>query len=138
MSQTTVVQPISQMFFKIHAGVSAAEAEARMAHDDLDRARNEVSLNVKRLYYGLLSTQERKHAAELRMQAGEEHLKEDERRQPKAESSLQVKVLEGEAQIAEARHTLGSLEDQIADLTNSFNDLVGLPLPTEHRTHRTC
>ena len=36
-----------------------------------------------------------------------------------------MKVLEGEAQIAEARHTLGSLEDQIADLTNSFNDLVG-------------
>ena len=27
--------------------------------------------------------------------------------------------------------TLGSLEDQIADLTNSFNDLVGLPLPTD-------
>ena len=44
---------------------------------------------------------------------------------------LKVKVLEGEAEIAEARHTLGSIEDQIADMTNSFNDLVGLPLPTE-------
>ncbi len=44
---------------------------------------------------------------------------------------LQVKVLEGEAEIAEARHQFGSIEDQIADLTNSFNDLVGLPLPTE-------
>ena len=51
-TQTTVAQPVTQMF-KIHAGVSAAEAEARMAHDDLDRARNEVSLNVKKLYYGL-------------------------------------------------------------------------------------
>ena len=48
----------------------------------------------------------------------------------KAESSCRVKALESEAQVAEARHTLGSLEDQIADLTNSFNDLVGLPLPT--------
>ncbi|MGA8740637.1 MAG: efflux RND transporter permease subunit, partial [Terracidiphilus sp.] len=129
LSQTTLVQPISQMFFKIHANVSATEAEARMAHEDLNRARNEVSLNVKRLYYQLLSTQERKHAAELRMQAGEEHMKEDEHA---SESGvvLRVKALESEAQVAEARHTLGSLEDQIADLTNSFNDLVGLPLPT--------
>ncbi len=129
MSQTTVAQPLTQMF-KIHAGVSAAEAEARMAHADLERAQNEVSLNVKKLYYGLLSTQERKHAAELRLQAGEEQLKESN---DAAQSgvALQVKVLEGEAEIAEARHTVGSLEDQIADMTNSFNDLVGLPLPTE-------
>ena len=129
MSQTTVAQPLTQMF-KIHAGVSAAEAEARMAHADLERAQNEVSLNVKKLYYGLLSTQERKHAAELRLQAGEQQLKESN---DAAQSgvALQVKVLEGEAEIAEARHTVGSLEDQIADMTNSFNDLVGLPLPTE-------
>ena len=129
LSQTTVVQPITQMF-KIHAGVSAAEAEARMAHDDLERAQNEVSLNVKKLYYGLLSTQERKHAAELRLQAGEERLKES-KDATQSGVALQVKVLEGEAEIAEARHTLGSLEDQIADMTNSFNDLVGLPLPTD-------
>ena len=129
LSQTTVAQPLTQMF-KIHAGVSAAEAEARMAHDDLERAQNEVSLNVKKVYYGLLSTQERKRAAELRLQAGEERLKES-KDATQSGVALQVKVLEGEAEIAEARHTLGSLEDQIADMTNSFNDLVGLPLPTE-------
>jgi outer membrane protein TolC len=129
LSQTTVAQPVTQMF-KIHAGVSAAEAEARMAHDDLERAQNEVSLNVKKVYYGLLSTQERKRAAELRLQAGEERLKES-KDATQSGVALQVKVLEGEAEIAEARHTLGSLEDQIADMTNSFNDLVGLPLPTE-------
>ena len=129
LSQTTVAQPITQLF-KIHAGVSAAEAEARMAHDDLEQAQNEVSLNVKKLYYELLSTQERKHAAELRLQAGEERLKES-KDATQSGVALQVKVLEGEAEIAEARHTLGSLEDQIADMTNSFNDLLGLPLPTE-------
>jgi outer membrane protein TolC len=43
---------------------------------------------------------------------------------------LQVSVLEGDATIAEAKHELGSLEDQIADQTNSFNDLVGLPIET--------
>jgi outer membrane protein TolC len=115
--------------FKIHAGVSAEQAEARIAHNDLDRSRNEISLNVKKLYYGLLSTQERQHAAELRVQAGETRLKEAK---DAAQTGvvLQVKILEGEAEIADARHQLGSLEDQIADLTNSFNDVVGLPLPT--------
>ncbi len=44
---------------------------------------------------------------------------------------LKIKVLEGEAQIADARHQLGSIEDQIADLTNSFNDAIGLPLSTQ-------
>jgi outer membrane protein TolC len=100
-----------------------------MAHEDLNRTRNEASLDVKRLYYQLLSTQERKHAAELRMQAGEEHMKENEHASESG-VSLRVKALESEAQVAEARHTLGSLEDQIADLINSFNDLIGLPLPT--------
>jgi outer membrane protein TolC len=129
ITQTTVSQPVTQMF-KIHSGVSAAEAEARMAHSDLDRARNEVSLNVKRVYYGLLSAQERKHAADLRIHAGEARLKEA---QDDVQSgvALQVQVLQSQAQIAESRHALGSIDDQIADLTNSLNDLIGLPLPTQ-------
>jgi multidrug efflux pump subunit AcrB/outer membrane protein TolC len=129
LSQTTVAQPISQMF-KIHAGVSAAEAEARIAQDELEQSRNEVSLNVKKLYYELLSLQQRKRAAELRTEAGTAQLKEA---QDATHSGvvLRVKALEADAQVAESRHVLGSLEDQIADVTNSFNDLVGLPLPTD-------
>jgi outer membrane protein TolC len=128
VTQTTVAQPLTQMF-KIQAGFSAAQAEASMAREELDRSRNEVSLNVKKLYYGLLSTEQRKRAAELRLQAGEARLKEAS---DAAQSGvlLRVSVLEGDATIAEAKHTLGSLEDQIADQTNSFNDLVGLPIET--------
>jgi outer membrane protein TolC len=128
VTQTTVAQPLTQMF-KIQAGFTAAQAEARMAREELDRSRNEVSLNVKKLYYGLLSTEQRKRAAELRLQAGEARLKEAS---DAARSGvlLQVSVLEGDATIAEAKHTLGSLEDQVADQTNSFNDLVGLPIET--------
>src|SRR5581483_7521733 len=75
VTQTTVSQPITQMF-KIQPAFSAAQADARIAHNELDRARNEVSLNVKKLYYGLLSTEERRQAAELRLVAGEARLKE--------------------------------------------------------------
>lgn len=129
ISQTTVAQPVTQVF-KIHSGVSAAEAEAQMARSELEKSRCEVALSVKRLYYGLLSAQQRKHAAELRIEAGEALLKEA---QDAAEGGvvLRVKALEGEAEVAEARHQLGSIEDQIADLTNSFNDVVGLPLSSK-------
>ena len=46
VSQTTVTQPVTQLF-KIHSGVRVAQTEARIAGDDLDRAKNEVSLSVK-------------------------------------------------------------------------------------------
>jgi len=129
VSQTTVALPITQVF-KIHSGVSAAEADARIAHNDAERARNEVALNVKKLYYGLLSAHERKRALELRIEAGEEHLHEA-RSAAESGVALKVKVLEGQAQIADARHQLGRMEDEIADMQSAFNDLVGLPLLTD-------
>jgi outer membrane protein TolC len=126
---TTAEQPISQMF-KIHAAVRSAEAEARMAHSDLDRARNEVSLNLKKVYYGLLSTQQRKVAAERRVEAGEQQL-EEMTTAAHGGVVLRAKVLQSDAEIADARNSLGTLEDDIADLQNSLNDLVGLPLSTK-------
>lgn len=128
LSMTTAAQPVSQMF-KIHAGVSATKADTRIAHADLERARNEVSLNVKKLYYQLLAAEQRKVAAELRIQAGETRL-EEARNAAESGVVLQVKVLQGQAEIADGRNQLGSLEDRIADMTNAFNDLVGLPLTT--------
>jgi multidrug efflux pump subunit AcrB/outer membrane protein TolC len=129
LSITSAGQPLTQ-FFKIHAGVTAARADAASAHDDAERARNEVALNVKKLYYGLLSAQRRKQAAELRIAAGEARLTEA-RNGVEAGAVLEIKALEGQAQIAEARHALGSLEDSIADMEAEFNDLLGLPLSTE-------
>jgi len=129
LSTTTAAQPITQMF-KIHAGVNAARADAGQARDDAQRARDEVALNVKQLYYGLLSAQRRKQAAQLRIQAGEEQLTEA-RNSVEAGAVLQLKALEGQAQLAEARHRLGTLEDAIGDMEAEFNNLVGLPLDTE-------
>ena len=127
--QNTAAQPITQ-FFKIHAGVGAAKADAGMARDDARRARDEVALNVKKLYLNLLSAEHRKRAAEMRIEAGEERLTEA-RNGVEAGAVLELKVLEGKAQIADARHKLGSLEDAISDMRVEFNDLVGMPLDTE-------
>jgi multidrug efflux pump subunit AcrB/outer membrane protein TolC len=129
LSTTTAAQPITQ-WFKIHAGVNVARADLGVAHDNARQAENEVALKMKQLYYGLLSAERRKQAAELRIEAGEERLGEA-RNGVEAGVVLELKVLDGEAQIAEARHGLGSLEDAISDMKVEFNDLTGLPLDAE-------
>jgi multidrug efflux pump subunit AcrB/outer membrane protein TolC len=128
ITTTLAAQPITQMF-KIHAGVSVAHADAAGAHSDLQQARNEISLNVKSLYYQLLSAQRREHALELRIKAGEQAL-EEARNGVASGVVLEEKVLEGEAQLAKARHALGSIEDAIDDMSVQFNDLLGLSLNT--------
>ena len=128
ITTTVAAQPITQMF-KIHAGASVAHADAAGAHSDLAQTRHEVTLNVKTLYYQLLSAQRRKHALDLRIKAGEQGL-EEARNGVASGVVLQEKVLEGEAQLAKARHALGSVEDAIDDMTIQFNDLLGLPLNT--------
>jgi outer membrane protein TolC len=81
------------------------------------------------IFYQLLSAERRKHALELRIQAGEQGL--DEARSGVASGVvLDVKVLEGEAQLATAKHSLGSVDDAIDDMSVQFNDLLGLPLET--------
>jgi outer membrane protein TolC len=128
ITTTVAAQPITQMF-KIHAGVSVARADAASAHSDFLEARNEISLNVKTHFYQLLSAERRKHALELRIQAGEQGL-DEARRGVESGVVLEAKVLEGEAQLATARHALGSVEDAIDDMSIQFNDLIGLPLET--------
>ena len=129
LSTTTAAEPMTQMF-KIHAGVAVARADAGVARDDARRAENEVALKMKELYFNLLSAERRKQAAELRIAAGEERLGEA-RNGVEAGAVLQLTVLDGQAQIAAARHALGSLEDAISDMKVEFNDLVSLPLDTE-------
>ena len=129
LSTTTAAQPITQ-FYKIHAGVAVAHAEAGIARSDARRAEDEVALKMKELYYNLLSAERRKQAAELHIAAGEEQL-DEARNGVEAGAVLELKVLEGKAQIAEARHGLGSLEDAISDMKVEFDDLAGLPLDTE-------
>lgn len=128
VTTTGAAQPITQMF-KIHAGASVAHADAAAAHSDVLQVSNEVALNVKTLYYHLLSAERRKHALELRIQAGEQSL-DEARKGVESGVVLEEKVLGGEAQLAEARHALGEVDDAIDDMEVQFDDLLGLPLDT--------
>ena len=129
LSTTVAAQPITQ-WFKIHDGVTVARSDAAIARDDARRAEDEVALKVKQLYYGMLSAERRHQAAELRIASGEERLREA-RNGVESGTLLELEVLEGTAQLAEARHALGSLEDAIQDMKVEFNNLTGLPLDTD-------
>ena len=74
--------------------------------DDARRAENEIALKMKQLYFGLLVGRTAQGSDELRIAAGEERLAEA-RNGVEAGAVLELKVLEGKAQIAEARHALG-------------------------------
>ncbi|MDR3723724.1 MAG: efflux RND transporter permease subunit [Terracidiphilus sp.] len=129
LTTMTAGQPLTQMV-KIHAGYRVARAEAASAQSDAIRARNEVALNVKMLYYHLLSAGRKKHEVELRIEAGEEKL-EEARRGVASGVILEEKVMDGEAQLATAKHGLGQIEDALSDMEIQMNDLLGLPLETE-------
>jgi hypothetical protein len=134
LSTTTVAQPITH-FFRIRAGVDVARSEAASAREDARRAGNEVAEKVKELYYGLLAAERRSEALRLQIGAGEERLKEAGNA-VEAGAALELKALEGRAQLSQARVYLGTLEDSISDLRLEFNDLLGLPLDTEVELER--
>jgi multidrug efflux pump subunit AcrB/outer membrane protein TolC len=129
LSSTTAAQPITQLF-KIHSGVTVAHADASAAHADARRAQDEIALNVRKLYLQILAAERKRKAAALRIEAGEAKLGEA---QAAVDSgvALELKALEGKAQLAEARHQLGTLDDAIADMQVEFANLIGLPLDTE-------
>jgi len=129
LSTTTVAQPLSQLF-KIHAGVAAARADTAIARADAQHAEDEVTLNVKKIYLNVLGLEKRIHAVELRIHAGEEKNSEA-RNAVDAGAALNADVQQGEAEIADARHSLGVLKDSEDDLRVDLNNLLGIPLETE-------
>jgi multidrug efflux pump subunit AcrB/outer membrane protein TolC len=129
LSTTTVSQPLSQLF-KIHAGVGAVRADTAIARADAQHAEDEVTLNVKKIYYSLLGLQQHIHAVELRIHADKDKITEA-RNAVDAGAALNADVQQGEAEIADARHSLGVLQDTEDDLRVDLNDLIGVPLETE-------
>jgi multidrug efflux pump subunit AcrB/outer membrane protein TolC len=129
LSTVTVTQPITQVF-KIRAGTDVARADAAGARADVHRAEDEIALKVKEVFYGILATGRRRDAVAAQIRAGEMRIAEA-KNAVESGVALDVRVAEGRAQIAQARHGLGQLEDAVADLMLELTDLVGLPPGTE-------
>jgi multidrug efflux pump subunit AcrB/outer membrane protein TolC len=129
LSTTTVSQPITQ-YFKIRAGVDVNRADAASARSDMRRAENEIAYKVKELFYSILTTERRRDAVDAQIRAAKERIVET-RNAVNTGVALEVRVLDVGAQIAQAKHYHGQLQDAVSDLRLELADLVGLPPDTE-------
>jgi outer membrane protein TolC len=129
LSTTTLSQPITQ-YFKIRAGVNVARADAAGARADARRAGDEIAFRVKDLFYAILATERRGNAIDAQIRAAELRTVET-RNAIDTGVSLEMKAAEVRAQIAQAQHARGQLQDAVADMKLELADMAGLPLDTE-------
>jgi multidrug efflux pump subunit AcrB/outer membrane protein TolC len=129
LSTTTLSQPITQ-YFKIRAGVNVARADAAGARADARRAADEVAFKVKDLFYSILATERRRDAIDAQIRAAELRTVET-RNAVDTGVALEMKTAEVRAQIAQAQHARGQLQDAVADMKLELADMAGLPLDTD-------
>ena len=127
-SGTGLDQPFTQMF-KIHESNRAAIADINTAKSQVNQAQNEVALQVRQLYYGILIAQLKQQAAEEEVAASQVKLQESTDA-VKQGSALDVVVLESRASYLDAGQTVLTQKLQIHDLMVTLDDLLGLPLTT--------
>ena len=129
LSQTTVTQPLTQLF-KIREGNAVAQADIAIAKTQTDRARVEIVAKVKELYYATLGLQARQRAAKTAIVAAEERVKEG-RDAADTGTALEVRAMQAKAALLESKQASLTLDIQIEDVIVEFNELMGLPLDTE-------
>jgi outer membrane protein TolC len=129
LSTTTLSQPITQ-FFKIRAGVDVSRADAAGARSDLRRAENDVAYKVKEVFYAILTTEHRRDAVDAQIRAAELRIAET-RYAVSTGVTLEVRAAEVRAQIAQAKHVRGQLDDSVVDMRQELADLCGLPIDTD-------
>ncbi len=129
LSNTTASQPLTQLL-KIRQGVRIADADRRISEAELKKAEDEVTLGVRRLYYGLLAAQAQAAALEAQVTAGREALRDAEEA-VRTGKALEVAVLGARASLLKTQQALLAAQNQVSDLNAELVNLLGLPLDTE-------
>jgi outer membrane protein TolC len=126
-----VSQPLTQLI-RIHQANLLAAAETAISRDELQRAENEVVVDVYNLYFGVLVAQVQKTAAQQQTEYAAEQLRESDN-DVREGSALRITIIEANASVLQARQSLLTADLQIADLTTALNNVLGLPLNTSLR-----
>jgi outer membrane protein TolC len=123
LSMTTVAQPLTQLV-RIHAGARAAGQDVRITREEARRAENEIVLKVQEAYLGALILEKRIEAAR-RKAAAAEAARVDAANAVESGAALEVKRMEADARLLEAKNALLQLELQRADVLAELADLIG-------------
>jgi multidrug efflux pump subunit AcrB/outer membrane protein TolC len=129
IANTTIEQPLTQLI-KLRAARRAARADVKASQADLRKAENEVALQVRQVYIGILIGQLEVQAMALQVSASEQSLKENADGVSTG-NLLEVAALRQKTNLLQSRYQLSKLENQISDLSGDLNDLIGLPIDTE-------
>ncbi|SEF90427.1 Outer membrane protein TolC [Bryocella elongata] len=128
-SGTGLVQPITQLL-TVHAGVRAATADVNIAKLNTQDSQNSVALLVHKLYFAMLTAQMQRDAAQSAVDAGA--IEEEESKRSVAEGrSLPVVELQTHAALLAAKQSNLTLELELSDLNEQFNDVLGLSFGTK-------
>ena len=128
-SGTSLAQPLTQLL-RIKQENKIAQAEVATSQSEVRKAELEVTLKVHEMYYTLLVAELNRRAAEQELGYAEVDLQESSD-DVKNGSALRVAEVGSRARLLESKHSLLTVELQIADLNSQFNDLLGLPLDTK-------
>jgi outer membrane protein TolC len=128
-SGTGLTQPLTELF-KIRAANDAARAEVKASRGKAQNVKNQVELNVRRLYYKILIVGAQRQAIEAKIRALED-LHSERVQQVKYGSTLEADLIESRAQSLEAKQELLTSDLQLSDLRMQFNDILGLPVKSE-------
>jgi multidrug efflux pump subunit AcrB/outer membrane protein TolC len=129
LSTTTLSQPITQ-YFKTRAGVDVSRADAAGARSEMRRAENDVAYKVKEVYYSILTTERRRDALDAQIRAADLRIVET-RNAVDTGVAIELNAADVRAQIAQARHAHGQLQDAVKDMRLELADLCGIAVDTE-------
>jgi len=125
---TTMSQPLTQLI-RIHAQNQIAAAEVSGSKDDLQKAENDVALQVHSLYFEVLITGLQKQAALQQTKYADDNLRESED-SIRNGSALKVAAIKGRAGVLEGQQAVLTADLQLDDLTTELDNVLGLPLDT--------
>jgi outer membrane protein TolC len=125
---TMMSQPLTQLF-RIRAQNQIAAARVSGSKDDLQKAENDVALQVHSLYFEVLITGLQKQAALQQTKYADENLRESEN-DIRNGSALKVAAIKGRAEVLEGQQAVLTADLQLDDLITELDNLLGLPLDT--------
>jgi outer membrane protein TolC len=129
LNEASISQPLTQLI-RIHEANRIAAAQVAISRADLKKAENQVAVDVHRLYFGILSAELQKRAAEEQTAYARQESKENTEGVRNG-SLLRVSQIQGDADVLQGQQAVLTADLQVSDLNTELDDLLGLPLDTK-------
>ena len=121
-------QPLTQLF-RIHQANIAAKQDVLVAKTQYEQTEDEIALQVRKLYYDILISQQKEQASQDQLAAAQ--LKDEEsRRDVERGNALEISTLQAKAGILQAQQDSLTFRLQEDDLRRQLADALGLPVNT--------